>query len=159
MWCIESCVIWGPIENVFGFPGWAGIRKKALCPKWWLGGLRQWWRQPLPMAIMCTAICCLCTGEWSGPGTTAQWGREEESVTSASVWLQQPRQHESHKAILSTQLSLFWKCSRILIIQWRSHSGNNAPHLVTGCNIDINTCGRRPFFMQISQPSLRLRRW
>lgn len=80
-------------------------------------------------------------------------GRGQKSVTTASVWLQQPRKHESHESIL---LGLFWKCFRILIIQWHSRNGNNAPHLVTWCKIAINTWGRRPFFMQISQPSLRL---
>lgn len=80
LWCIVSWIIWGPIESVFGIPGWTGIRKKALCPNWWLGGLRQWWRQPLRMAIMCTAICCLCTGGGSDPGVTPQWGGGQKSL-------------------------------------------------------------------------------
>lgn len=138
---------------------WMSWNKTESSPsQWWLGALRQWWRQPLHMAIMCTAICCLCTGEGSDPGTTPQWGggganisRFCFSVITAAMERRIPQSLCSRRSI-----SLFWKCSHILIIQWYSHNGNNA---APWCKIDINTWGRPPFFMLISRPSLRLWRW
>lgn len=118
LWCFVSCIIW---------------RSNWKC----LWNSRMNWNkkensvfQPLRVPIMCTAICCLCTGEGSDPGTTPQWREGTEishfcfSVITAATETRIPQSHSSQHS------TLFWKFSRLLIIQWQSHNGNNAPHLV-----------------------------
>lgn len=107
MWCIVSSVIWGPIENVFGTPGWAGIRQKALRPNddWELSGSGSLstWQLCAEQFVVFAQGNDLTQGRHLSGG-----GGEQISVASASVWLQQPWKDESHKAfVLGTQSACF----------------------------------------------------